>query len=795
MTATDTPVVVAAPTPPPLRLFVADDGAPRARRTTDAVVLVAGTIVLALMGAAHAPTPAILDALIAFFAAWPPMLTSAWALVADLVPLLALVVLLAATVRRRPLVLDFVLAVVAALVVWALAARLVGGAWPEAWPTLRRAADDAGYPAARLSLGAAVVLTARPHLTRPFRRLTSWVLALGAIAAAVVGGAPIGVAAGLVVGAVSAAVVHLLLGTTAGRPSPTDVQAALAELGVATGPVAVLDRQRSGAFAVTTTDPDGGRLVVEVHGRDAHDTALVATLGRAVWLRVPGTAPRLGRERLVEHQALITLLARQAGIPGATVERAATTAAGDALLVQRPVGDDAATLGRVPGGPASLWSRLARLHGAGLVHGGVDGTTVVDAEGTAGLDGFAAGAITTDPSRQSFDLVQALVTVAVLHGPDEALASAHAALGGSGLAELLPLLQEPSLTAWQHQAARTSGLDLAQLRRRAAETCGVEEPALQQLRRVTIGAVLRLFLPLLAGVILVAGLGRLDWDRLFEELRSAAWWLVAIGFVMAQLPRFAQAVTTLGASPVPLPLRSAYAMQLATSYVNVAVPTTAARVALSVRFFQRHGVKPTAALTAGALDGFCGFLVQIGLALVLVLLTPVSLGLGFDVPTDGVVRVGAYVVGAVVVSVLVVASVGRLRRRVVHGVRIAVEQATGVLRNLRSPRRLLMLFGGHMSAEVLWAVALGVFLLALGQHVPLLEILLVNITVGMVAGLLPVPGGIGVVEGGLMVGLVAAGVPEEAAFAAAILHRIASFYLPPIWGFFALRWLQRTGQV
>jgi glycosyltransferase 2 family protein len=32
----------------------------------------------------------------------------------------------------------------------------------------------------------------------------------------------------------------------------------------------------------------------------------------------------------------------------------------------------------------------------------------------------------------------------------------------------------------------------------------------------------------------------------------------------------------------------------------------------------------------------------------------------------------------------------------------------------------------------------------------------------------------------------------EAAVAAVLLYRISTYYLPPLWGFFALRWLQRN---
>ena len=65
-------------------------------------------------------------------------------------------------------------------------------------------------------------------------------------------------------------------------------------------------------------------------------------------------------------------------------------------------------------------------------------------------------------------------------------------------------------------------------------------------------------------------------------------------------------------------------------------------------------------------------------------------------------------------------------------------------------------------------------------------------SVALLAGVLPVPGGIGVVEAGLTFGLARTGIPEDAAFAIAILFRIATFYLPPAWGVFALRWLERN---
>jgi len=146
-------------------------------------------------------------------------------------------------------------------------------------------------------------------------------------------------------------------------------------------------------------------------------------------------------------------------------------------------------------------------------------------------------------------------------------------------------------------------------------------------------------------------------------------------------------------------------------------------------------------------------------------------------------------------AITIVLAVARLRRFVLHWAKQLLSQAWSALRGLRSPRRLLLLFGGNAANEVLFASALGVFVAAMGYRLSLADLLLVSISVGLFAGLMPIPGGIGVAEAGLTFGLVQAGMPEEAAFAAVILYRLSTFYLPPIWGYFAFNWLQKNQQI
>ena len=396
------------------------------------------------------------------------------------------------------------------------------------------------------------------------------------------------------------------------------------------------------------------------------------------------------------------------------------------------------------------------------------------------------------PAQLRSDDAQLFITSIGLFGHGPAINGLVEHRSAERIEGLLPYLQPTALTADQRRMMKVLDIDLDQLRTEVAEAAGVESPPLIQMRRFTFGSVMKVALPALAVVMLLSAFVGFDLEAFLNSLQDAAWWLVVIGFVVAQLPRVAQAVSTLGAAPIPMPLGPVYALQLAISYINLAIPTAAARIAVNVRFFQRQGVSPGAAVATGAVDGVSGFIVQALLLGSLLLFSSLSLDVDLDGPASKAIRI-AWMVGIVLaVVVVVILAIPRLRRYVLGGVRKTGREAFTVLRGLRSPRRLVMLFGGNLVAELLFALALGVFVQAFGYSLELHELLFINMSVSLLAGLLPVPGGVGVTEGGLIFGLTSFGVPQEAAFAAVMLYRFSTFYTPPTWGFFSLKWLERN---
>jgi uncharacterized protein (TIRG00374 family) len=103
--------------------------------------------------------------------------------------------------------------------------------------------------------------------------------------------------------------------------------------------------------------------------------------------------------------------------------------------------------------------------------------------------------------------------------------------------------------------------------------------------------------------------------------------------------------------------------------------------------------------------------------------------------------------------------------------------------------------GGSTLAQLLVILALGASLHAVGQHVSIATLITVNTLAAIVGGAVPVPGGLGVVEAGLIAGLTSAGVPQDQAVAAVLIQRLFTAYLPPVWGFGTLTWMRRREYV
>ena len=771
-----------------VRFFSSSATAPRARRPTDAILLF---LALAWVGVATAlgSTNRVSSAIEAFITALPGLLGWFWEICDVLLFVWGLTLIGAAVMARGRwhLVRDQILALACAA---AAVALLVEGS--SVFGALTATGPPPIDPSVRIALASAVIATTAPHLGRPVRRFGRWLVPLAALATVALSTAtPMGVITGLAIGYGSAALIHLVFGSAGGRPTPEDVSRSLADLGLPVTDVHPADLEWRGVATMEASAEDDRGLLVKIYGRDAWDGQLLNVTWSYLWYRDDAPNLTLSRLQQVEHEAFVTLLAERAGVPVHPVV-AAGVADQDALLVVETRGR---WLSTVADGEVTdelvhdLWRSLGRMHEAGIAHGSLDNhhlAVLPEGTGVIGDLAGATGAATEAQSRS--DDAQLLVTTSLRIGPERAVAAARAELGPDGLAALLPYVQNAALTRATRRDLKGSTGSLEELRAQAAAAAGAEIPKLEPLRRVTWGSLALVVLLLFAAWAVFSAVTNVGVETIVQELDSAnpVWLWVAL--LISPSVQVAEAFSTLGACPRPLRLGPVIGLQFAIRFIALAVPSSAARVALNVRFFQRAGLQVSPAIAVGLVDSVAGFVVQVVLVLLIWIAGLASLTIstrGLDLDLD------PQVVIAIAVAAVVVVAIAVMVPRVRALIRPRLTEAMEALQVLRSPSKVLELFLGNLTAQVLLAIVLGLCLRSFGEEASLADLILVNTLASLLAGLLPIPGGIGVMEAAIRGGLIAVGVSEPAAVSTAILFRIITFYLPPLWGGVAMRRLRR----
>ena len=386
-------------------------------------------------------------------------------------------------------------------------------------------------------------------------------------------------------------------------------------------------------------------------------------------------------------------------------------------------------------------------------------------------------------------MAELLVTLARIVGPDPAVHSAVASLGGEQVEEALALLQPAALSREGRRLAGvgdgTASAHCAAVRSAAAKAIGQPEPELHQLVRVRPSS-LALAVGTVFGVgALLSSVG--DPRTVLSVVRHADPSLLAVAFALGLLTNLGFALALAGSINRRIPFWPSLKLQAASAFANLALPFGSQ--ALQVRFLERHGVGGAAAVASGLLNVLGGTLAQLLLLGVLLQTSPQHVS-GVHLPVGAVVLALEVLVGGTLLLSLVVLVVPGLRRRVLPPVE---RGSRTVLAVARSPRQVGLLLGGNVLAYILYGLALGACVTALGGSAPLVSLAAANVGVTLVAALVPFPGGGNVVSSvGLAGAILALGVPREIAVGSVLLHQVLTSYLPAVPGWLALRSLLRN---
>ncbi len=314
------------------------------RRPGDAVRVVLAAIALTLLALhAHDPTAAE-RAFARFLRSLPDDADSFVLLFYDLLALWAVAVLGFALVivRRWRLARDVVAAGAIAWVLGRLIAAFVAKTdLGHAFTVTFDLTDVPRFPLVRVAIAVAIVAVASPYLARPTRRVGQTIVVLLALASMYLARSlPTDVLGAIVLGWGVGAVVHLLFGTAARRPTVEQVERALTALGLPSENVRAAPEQPVARAMFLADGPDGPLRVVAL-GRDEADAQLMARVWR--WIAFRDAPPTLfpTRRQQVEYEAYTMLLARDHGVRAPHVLIAAPSGSLALLVAENVEGETA----------------------------------------------------------------------------------------------------------------------------------------------------------------------------------------------------------------------------------------------------------------------------------------------------------------------------------------------------------------------------------------------------------------------------------------------------------------------
>lgn len=687
----------------------------------------------------------------------------------------------------------------------AVPARVVQAVGEDAWFA------DAGFPSARYLAGfAAAVTVLSPTLAKGWRRIGWASVALAALVRLLSATqAPVNLGVTIALGVVVGSAALVLFGAPVRKPGAGVLEEALGRMGLRVDGLLPVPGRAGRTFGGTL--PDGREARIEVVGRDERDEDLLYRAWRL--MRVKGIADdRHGFSplRQAQHEALVTLLARDAGVRVPRVLGVAEAQDRETVMAYEAVhGRSLADLARVEGEGdepdgvdvdavsdellRAAWQQVELLHQHRLAHRQLDTRHVlVDDDGAPMLVDLDQGQVAAEPAVLAADVAELLVSTALLVGEERAVAAAVAELDHDDLVAAVPMVQPLALSEGTRRAAKKHKGLVTGVADRLAEAVGEDKVELAEIQRLTIGKLMSgvgFIVLLFFGVALAA-----NWSDIVGSFSGADWAYVPWIFLAMVLTFVSGAVSLVGSVVRPVSLLDSTIVMFGQSFLNRFTPANAGGMAMRIRYLQKGG-SPVAVATAsvGLTSAASGVMQVVLITVFFAWAGSTRSGGGFDVDKASV---GAIVILLVIAAVAVVYAIPQLRKRVIPWLIETVKKIRDLLTGLlKRPGKLLALFGGAGASKLTTIVAFVLSCRAFDIHLGFAELGALYLTATTIASAVPTPGGVGAIEAALVAVLTGAGVESSLAWSASLLFRTITFWVPTIPGYIALKLSEKRGLV
>jgi undecaprenyl-diphosphatase len=597
----------------------------------------------------------------------------------------------------------------------------------------------------------------------------------------------------LAIGAAVGVATLLAFGRPDQHPSAATVANSLAAAGLTATQLVATSTGRRGTRNFLATVDDAPPLLVKVRSPAERSEDLLFRLYR--WLRLKNVGderPFVSLRRAVEHEARVSLQARDVGVRTPRLRAIAAVGADSMLLAYDHV--DGETLETLDGSAIDdallqgVWEQVSLLRSHRIAHRDLRrSNVVVDASGVPWLVDFRFSEVAVAEARLDTDVAQVLAALTLCAGAARAVDSAIAVLGAEPVRSSLHLLQLNALSGATRSALQHRKGLLKELQQTVADRCHVEQPQFTPLARLDRRTVLTLVMLVLVVYFLLPQFSNLP--GIVDQVEEADWlWFVPV--VLASIVTYVGATfAILGSVPARLRFAPTFVAQVAASFAGTLAPASIGGLALNARYLQKSGIDTAVAVPAVGLNAVAGVAMHIVLLTLFIVWAGSSAFGSIHLPDPTVLAYGAAVVlalGAIAFAIPAIRHVLRERLLPILG-----RSVSGLFAVVRRPTNVLLLLGGSVVVTSGYLVAMYFATQAFGGDLSFAQVGAVYLVGSAVGSAAPTPGGIGALEAAVIAGLVAAGMPNEIAVPAVFLFRLGTFWLPILPGWGAFTWMQR----
>jgi undecaprenyl-diphosphatase len=645
-----------------------------------------------------------------------------------------------------------------------------------------------------LAAGVAVFSTLYPWMTKGWRRFGWWVVGILGFTRMIDGLEPptdelLAAAIGYIVGAG----VLLAIGMPNRRPRGLQVVEAMGRSGIDLAELRRAGVDARGSTPYFARTRDGEPLFIKVLSPEERAADVMFRTFRMFRLKGVGDErPFSSLKRGVEHEAVGSLKASSDGVQTPRLAAVAEVEPNSMLMAYEMI--DGSSLDGVPAEDLTdevlqqVWRLVGSLRRRRTAHRDLRLANVfLAADGEPWLIDFGFAELAATDGQLRSDVAELLTSTATVIGAERAVANAVAGIGPEAVADSASRIQPLALSGATRDALKhQKGLD-KEIQEEIKRQTGIEAVELEDLERVKTSTIMTFVGLGLAVYFLIPQIVEVD----FDQILGANWAWAAAALLASVLTYIAAAWILMGSVPDRLGIVTTTLAQFGATFINRIVPVKVGGLATNLLYLQRSGVDPAVAAAGLGVSNLGTIAVHMSLLVLFTALVGRNASEFIELPSGSVLLAvlgGLLVVGALVY--VLPPSRKLFREKVLP---LAKRSGQGLREVLTSPRNALLLFGGAFVMILSYITALWFSLEAFGGGLGFFAVGFVFLAGQAVGQAAPTPGGVGAVEAVMIASMTAMGLESQVAVPTVFLYRFATFWIPVLPGFFALKKLQRDG--